>query len=367
MEARLNIEHAQTVLSNLAAARGERDTDKVTSFGASCVWTGISDSDREAWLSARHTILTASDMAAVLGESPYADAFDVYVSKTMPPPPDEKLGPYDPRFWGKLLELPIAHGLADFYGWEIRDGGHLLRSRMHPELGCTLDAEIVRSAFEGPIVYEGKLSQVPRDWSEEEGNLPTHILIQAQTQLLVTGAPRDLVSGLLQGRRYVQVDVEPFDDFHQVLVEQAEWFMDLVRRSDPPTPTARSKAALDRLFPRSDGSVVRLPIEAVEQTREIQELAAQMKAMEARSSELRNALRLAIGTATYGELPEPVGGKVAWKWGTQENGQRPLIAVTKIPGVGGPRKAQPVPAELSALPEGALIEKYRTTRRRSRR
>jgi hypothetical protein len=43
-----------------------------------------------------------------------------------------------------------------------------------------------------------------------------------------------------------------------------------------------------------------------------------VKTAERRVEELKNKLKACIGSATYGELPEPVDGKRFWRWQTQE-------------------------------------------------
>lgn len=359
-----------------AAQQAVLTTDDVTAFGAAAEWTGVRDDDREAWLDLRRTMLTASDVAAILGEDPRRDAYSVYVDKVTPRKDPERLDIDDPRFWGNVLEQPIARAVADYYGWEFRRGGFLLRSRQHPFLGCTLDAEIRRTEFEGWIPYEGKTTRIPRGWDEESGSLPTHILVQAQVQLLVTQAPRDLVFGLLQGSRPAQIPVEPYAEFHALVVEECERFMELVRRGEPPTPTAASRPAIERLYPEGDGSSVLLPIEAVEWTREIQALNAQMKEIETRVDELKNRLRAHIGPATFGELSEPVEGKAFWRYQLQRREQytvsasesRVLLAMKNGPA--SATKALPAsPAPIALLPEGedATVIRFKKSRKGTRR
>lgn len=351
-------------------------TDEVTAFGAAAEWTGVRDDDREAWLDLRQTMLTASDVAAILGEDPRRDAYAVYVDKVTPRKQQEKISIYDPRFWGHVLEQPIAQAVANYYGWGFRRGGFLLRSRKHPIIGCTLDAEFLRSDSEGWIPYEGKTTKIPRDWDEESGTLPTRVLVQAQTQLLVTQAPRNLVFALLQGSRPVQIPVEPYLEFHALIVEECERFMDLVRRGEPPTPTAASRAAIERLHPEGDGSSVLLPIEAVEWTREIRELNSQMKETETRMDELKNRLRSHIGSATFGELPEAVDGKAFWRYQLQRREEhtvaasesRVLIAMKNGPASAA--KALPAsPSPVALLPESedATVIRFKMKRKGAKR
>lgn len=303
-------------------------TPEVTAFAAQAEWTGVTSTDRAKWLALRKTMLTASDVAAILGEDPHRSALDVYVDKITPRPEPEVIGLDDPRFWGTVLEQPVLRAVAAYYGWGYREGGALLRSRKHPQLGATLDAEVDRHDGKGWIDFEGKTTRITRDWNEEEGDLPTRVLIQVQSQILVSGTPTALVFALLQGSRPCQIEIEPSDEFHRVIVEATEEFMDRVRRMNPPDPDGSdaSKRALQRLYPLDDGSVVRLPPEAADWTREIKEIAQQQKALEARVDELKNKLRKCIGSATYGMLPEPIDGKTCWRWQNQKRAEHVVRA-----------------------------------------
>ena len=364
----------------MTAALAHTDpTPMVTHFDKHAEWTGILDKDRDQWLARRNTLLTASDVGAILGEDPYKSALDVYVDKVTPRTGPEKIGLDDPRFWGQVLEQPILQAVAQHQGWEYQRGGALLVSRQHGHLGCTLDAEIDRGSGWQP--FEGKTSRLPRGWDEESGELPTRVLIQVQTQLLVTGAEQAVVFALLQGSRPVQIEVEASAEFHAVILEESERFMARVKTLDPPSPdgSKASERALKRLYPTDDGGVVALPPEAADWTREIQELAEQEKELKRRSDELRNLLRASIGTAKYGLLPEKVGGSVTWRWQRQlrksytvkESESRVLCALKHPPEHYG-ATSPPAPPELHNELVGQLeasVEQLEPTKpiRRKRR
>lgn len=293
-------------------------TEDVTAFSACAEWTGVRAEEHEAWLAARKELLTASDMAAILGEDEHRTAIEVYIDKVSTQPENPVLALDDPRFWGRVLEQPVLRALATYRGWKYRKGGALLRSRKHPFLGATLDAEIDRG--DGMwIDLEGKTTRLPRGWDEETGQLPTRVLIQVQSQLLVTGAELAIVFALLQGSRPVQIPIEPSPKFHAVLVERGEEFMDMVRQGIVPVPdgSPASARALTRLYPKANGAAVMLPPEALEWTRKCQKLSLGKRLVENRLRYYQQLLKHSIGEATYGVLPEPVGGKNCWRWETQ--------------------------------------------------
>lgn len=288
-------------------------TSQVTHFYGMAEWTGVMDDDREAWLALRKSMITASDMAAIMGEGYKRDALAVYVDKTT-----ERLGPEeilidDPRFWGKVLEQPILSAVAAYYDWEYHRGGALLRSRRYPFLGCTLDAEISKDG-DLWIPFEGKTSIITKGWDEAEQDLPTRVNIQVQHQLLVTGAQVAYVFALLQGSRPCLIEVKPHDGFHAAIIDAGLEFMERVRTLNPPPPTEHSARSLERLYPESNGTIVELPLEAVAWTERLQAIPAEEKALDAEKKRLRNKITDAIGNATFGELPQAVNGKKFWRW-----------------------------------------------------
>jgi predicted phage-related endonuclease len=306
-------------------------TPLVTHFHEAAVWTGATVHEFAGWLHARRQIITASRMAALLGCDPRQDALDVYVDMVKPleeeltRSDDEQLD--DPRLWGRVLEEPIARTVAKVLDWDIVMGGALLVSRKYAHIGATLDAEIRPRSEIDWFVYEGKTVDVfrRRDWDEEAGLPPDHILIQAQTQLLVTQAPQAIVFALVGGNRPVRIPVHPDQELHAVMVEAVEEFLDQVRRLDPPPPTMRSENALKRLYPHENGERIQLSSEELEWTAELQQLAKERRACEKREAEIKNWIRASMGEASFGELPEETGGKQLWKWVTEHRSERPPV------------------------------------------
>lgn len=315
--------------------------------------TGIHSRDRQDWLAARRSILTASNTAAVLGLHPFKSALELYVE--MVSPQDEPEPTIDsPMFWGSALESGIFEAVSRYYGWENVPGGELLRSRRYPHLGATLDGAV---RWEGAPwrVYEGKTTTIFRskDWDEEAGEAPTHVIIQAQHQLLVTGADMAVVFCLVGGQRPVKIEIEANEELHALIIEQSEAFLDRVQRLDPPDPTEADTEALKKLYDQEDGSIVRLPDEAVKWTHALSELAEQKKAIEIREKYLKNLLRASIGNATWGVLPEPVGGQKFWRWQLQERAEHFVKASSSR--VLRSLKNGPKVDDIAQLPEPSMV------------
>lgn len=294
-------------------------THTVTAFHEHARWTGVTDENRDEWLRMRHQLCTASQIPALLGLSPFEDAIDVYARMLTKPANDVYMGLNDPRTWGKALEFGVANQAAKHYGWNLRMSGALLVSRKHPHIGCTQDAEVEEVPGSGVwCSYEGKTTSAfrYRDWDEETCKAPDHVIAQAQSQLLVTGAPKDIVSCLIGGQKFVRIDFFPDLEFFELITTAVDDMMDRIKRMDPPPPTWRSDKALKKLYPESDGSRILLPKECVEYTRELQELLPRKKELEQREDYLRACIKHAMKSAAVGVLLEDVGDYSQWTLNT---------------------------------------------------
>lgn len=293
------------------------ETSSVTAFSKNAIWTGTSDRNRTEWLRARSRIITASRVPALLGLSPREDAIDVYADMVRPANDikDLDFGLNDPRTWGSALEEAIAKRAGKHYGWNVRMSGALLVSRERPFIGCTQDAEVEEVPGSGIwSSYEGKTTSnfMAKTWDEDFERAPDHVIAQVQTQLLVTGAPKSIVTCLIGGQRFVRVDMTPDREFFDIIVTVVEDMFDRVNRLDPPPPTWRSKEAIKVLYPDDNGESFVLSNEAVEWTRELQNILPQKKELEKREDELRNRIRMAMGEHSIGILPVDVDGKSQW-------------------------------------------------------
>lgn len=295
-----------------------------------CEQVGVSSSSREAWLEARRGLLTASDMAAVLGKDPYKSALDVWVDK-VEGPEDEPLTIESPAFWGINLEQQIARIVSMYYDWEYIEGGDLMRSKETSFLGCTLDGSCKPPDESEWGLYEGKTTGVflAKDWDDKNDMPPIRVLIQVQHQLLVTRAPYAMVFCLIGGNTPRLIRIPPHAEFQAGLIEKGAEFMEMVRTGVQPDPDHRSKNALDRLYPEEmAGKIVDLPVEALEWVTEIQLANEKIKALSDRVDHLKNLLRATQGDAQYGRLAQMVGGKGACKWAVTRRGAYEVAATS---------------------------------------
>lgn len=193
----------------------------------------------------RRQFLTATDVPAILGQSPWVNAADVFLQKTQG---ITTFKGNDATEAGNILEPSVLAWAAMKLGplnpgdWMVHENGIN---------ACSLDAqrhngEVVEAKTSG-IVGPGD----PYKWGEEgTDEIPDYYLLQVQAQLMITGALRAWVPALLGGRGFVMFCVQANRDLQEVISENsvAFWQQHVVPRVAPPNvrPSMESLKAMRR-------------------------------------------------------------------------------------------------------------------------
>lgn len=271
---------------------------------------------REDWLDARPTFIGASESAAILGEG-YAktNALTVFADKVTPRVGDDE---DESLTIGRMLE----RGLLDVFRWKAQlpcQPEMPFRVRRHPEhpfIACTLDAWTPDEENGGILPVELKYvsSILLKQW-DDENQAPLKFQIQASHQLLVTGAPRCYLFGLI-GHKAVVRTIERNERFIEFLKGKLIEFWGFVQRRELPThiiewASDATSDALKRLHPADSGETVVLPAESVEWWESLAKAKADKKAADEQETEFSNRIRAAMAENTYGLLND--GRKLSLK------------------------------------------------------
>jgi putative phage-type endonuclease len=213
---------------------------------------------REAWLAERMTLLTASDVPAALGLSPWKSPLELWAEKTGTLDAED-IGDRDCVKWGLRLERPIAEGYAEDTGRQVTmwPAHTLKRSDSVPFLGATPDATQHAMQFddEGALQIKTTSAYKKADWSDEP---PIYYQIQLQTELFVTGMPWGTLAALIGGQQLVWFDQPRNDRFLDAMLPKLEAFWELVKSKTPP-PAGNSAAdweVLKRLYGKDTGEEI---------------------------------------------------------------------------------------------------------------
>lgn len=283
----------------MAAGRGA-----VSAFADHCEWTGASQADRKHWLAARRAGVGGSDVAAIMGVSPFKSALALYVEKTMEETPDEAES--EIADWGRHFEPLILKEFARRSGRRVARGGKLLRSKRSSHHLVTLDGvQLTRPPewAKGPGVAEVKTTGYGNRYAED---LPVEVQVQIQWEMAVAGATWGTCIWLpFPERRLGWLDVAPHARFQDVLRRRVDDFWDRVKRGAPPDPDASesSERALRLLYPNDTGEVIRI-LKATLIADEYERNKAAIKLLEQRQGLIKNTLQATIGSAKYAVLDD---------------------------------------------------------------
>ncbi len=274
--------------------------------------TAILHDAREQWLMQRRTLLTASDIAAVLGVDPRRGPLQVYLSKVKGTDTDET----DWMAFGRDVEDAIAKGYERKSGRPVQTLGAHYISR-HPDvpwLGATLDRQALGCertpppvlCHAGPVPLECKAVGLMKrqEWEEDP---PLHYVIQLQFQMACTSAMWGSLCALLGGVSIVWKDLVRDDGFLESALPALEEFWMRVQRQNPPPADALpgTTEAVKRAWAEANGATVPLNDPAILDMVERWEHAkVACRQQESTVDQLANQLRVHLGDATFGALPD---------------------------------------------------------------
>jgi len=263
---------------------------------------------REVWLAERQQLVTASDVAAILGEDPRRGPAAVWAEKVGEVEIDE--APWMRR--GRRLEPAIAEEYSEVTGRPVhgRDPYLIVRHPELPWLAATLDRETEGcptnpglAAGRAPLELKAVGGGGVREWREEP---PLHFQIQVQIQMACTGRQWGSLTALLSGLTLTWHDLARNDRFLAAALPRLEEFRLRVQRREPPEADGLpgTTAALKALYADEDGETVPLDIDAFQLTEAWELAGAECRHCDATRQDLENQLRLRLGEATFGALPD---------------------------------------------------------------
>lgn len=212
--------------------------------------------DNQEWLEARRTGIGGSDIAAVLGLSPWRSPLDVWKDKVGQAEPQEI---NEKMEWGILLEDLVARKWARTFGKLVRRVNQVLR---HPLLPMVANIDraiheagtmpVVNGQFRTKEFLECKTaSEYSKHLWGEEGTdeIPEYYITQCLHYLGITGCDVCHVAVLIGGSDFRAYKVLRDDEAIGIMWDAAaKWWRDYVVTRNPPPPRTIEEA--QALFPR---------------------------------------------------------------------------------------------------------------------
>lgn len=188
------------------------------------------------WLTARKSIIGASEVACILGLSRYSTPLGIYNDKLNPHIVDDMT---EWQEWGHRLEDAIATWVQDKQGLTVLPSPGLLQSVDYPWLGATPDR--VTDAGQ-PVELKTSDRFMADAWVD---GVPDNYLIQVMVQMIVLGARRGYLAVLHGGNRPEFFTI----DWDQQVVDQIisitkDFWQNNVMAKVAPEPTTAEELSL---------------------------------------------------------------------------------------------------------------------------
>lgn len=185
----------------------------------------------------RSTYLGSSDVAAILGLSPWKTPVDVFFEKIGQPKP---IDADKERLFrrGKRMEPVVLDMLAEERGVEITARGARYRDPMHPWMAAEIDAETI---IDGQVVnLEVKtVNGFAADaWGEmDTDEIPVHYAAQVMYGLMVTGRQRCIFAVLFGSDNLVTYEIQRDEEtIDGIRAKAIAFWHDHVLAKVPPPP-----------------------------------------------------------------------------------------------------------------------------------
>lgn len=276
----------------------------------------MSVTERAAWLEDRRKGVGASDVAGILGLSPWASPYSIWASKVFEVVEDEDRDTLAMSF-GRRAESMIAPWFTELTGLYV--GGNQMTCRGDGDWErCTIDGYVFESPGDaedcsrwshksvaiplGP--YEAKTtSATPAEW--EENGIPVYYQTQGQWTMHVTGTDHIwfAVLHLAFGRPDLKVYELARDQADIDLIVKAVdtfWHDHVLTGIPPETDGHAATTYATKHLPASVGDMVEVPEGVAEIAKVLVATKAERKALDNYIDTYENAIRAALGDATEG-------------------------------------------------------------------
>jgi putative phage-type endonuclease len=281
----------------------------------------IPTESRDDWLEKRRQGIGASDVAGILGVSPWSSPFSVWADKVHQVEKD----PTESMSWGQKLEAVVADEFEEVTGLYVHDRQMLVAHPEYPWATATVDgleyeSYNAESRADSIGLYEGKTEALFGRWDE----IPDQYQIQCQWQFFVTGHDTGHLVCLHGGRQFEIYDIERDQGLINMIVDRVTDFRGKhltggLTGELPPPPEVDEHLATTRVIADLwsepvEGAVVDLPTEVAFDLGVLRGVKAEISRLESETKRLENRVKAALEDAEVGL----VSGVPAVSWKSQK-------------------------------------------------
>lgn len=239
------------------------------------------------WLEERRKGIGGSDVAAILGLSPWKTPYQVYREKRKEV---EDWQGNEATDWGKRMEPAIRQWYSDTTGRCVRLPDKILFNSQYPFMLASLDG-----FTDDPRGVEIKTARSGKGWGEPGTNeIPDYYFLQVQHYMVVTGFEVFDVPVSIGGGSPELYEVPADKELQEMIIEAEAAFWQRVVDGNPPDPTTYADAVQRFGSVRAEGAVIASGCDVLTAI-ELRQVRQGLSTLEAKEEELKGRLIISLG------------------------------------------------------------------------
>jgi len=243
--------------------------------------------EQAKWLEERRKGIGGSDIAAIMGLSPFKTAYQVYREKRKEV---EDWQGNELTDWGKRMEPAIRQWYSDKTGRDVRLPDKIMYHPQHPFMLASLDG----FTDDGRVV-EIKTARSGKNWGEPETNqIPDYYAVQVHHYMTITGFQVADIPVSIAGSSPSLYIVEADKEISEMIIEACAKFWERVQSGNPPDPVTYADAVARYGKSNAEGSVIASE-GALAGVAELKHLIAQRKELEAVEEDVKGRIIRFLG------------------------------------------------------------------------
>jgi putative phage-type endonuclease len=243
--------------------------------------------EKTQWLEERRKGIGGSDMAAILGISPWKTAYQVYQEKRKEVEDWEGNNATD---WGKRMEPAIRQWYSDTTGRSVRLPDKIMYHEKYPFMLASLDG-----FTDDRRVVEIKTTRSSKGWGEPGTNeIPDYYAVQCHHYMIVTGFEVTDVPVSAGGGSPELYEVSADKEIAGMIIDAAAAFWERVCDGNPPDPVSYADAVARFGRNKIEGTVF-AEEEAIKNILDLKTVRATISDLEAKEEDLRGKLIITLG------------------------------------------------------------------------
>lgn len=246
---------------------------------------------KKEWLLHRRKGIGGSDVAAILGLSPWVSPYQVWADKTGRVPIDLKSNEFE--HWGTIMEPILANEFEAQTRKKVFRQNKTFYDPKYPFLRADIDRDV--AGEDGFLEIKTAMEYKSDAWSDEQ--IPGPYRLQVQHYMYVLNRPYCYFAYLIGGHRFGIKRYERDEELiNQIEPQLIDWWDEHIIHDEAPDPDGSQSTTdiLKLIYPRSESIQVELPSIWNQKLHQHQDLKNNIKILAANNKRIENELRVAM-------------------------------------------------------------------------